>query len=296
MHPIERLRHVARAGDVDASLLAEEAAIALGGLAFEPRALVPATRRLLEFHPSCAPLWWVCAELLAAEEPGEVAYELANRLAQDPTSDQLAAALPGAATLLTSGGAVLLAGLVERPDLTVRLVAPVQDLRYQLRRLDQAVDACGFTEDEMDEALEGVSLALVEAEAVGPSGVVLARPAAALARAAVAAGVEIWVVAGEGRVLPGPLFEALRARVGSDRHPGARTGISRRRVDSDFDAELDGEDPEELERRAELGERFVELGSVAVILGPEGPERPEVALAHLRCPVPAELLAGSTGR
>ena len=66
MHPIERLRHVARAGDMDASLLAEEAAIALGGLAFEPRALVPATRRLLEFHPSCAPLWWVCAELLAA--------------------------------------------------------------------------------------------------------------------------------------------------------------------------------------------------------------------------------------
>src|SRR5665213_698258 len=101
MHPIERLRYVARAGDADPSLLAEEAALALGALASEPRALVPAARRLLEFHPSCAPLWWVCAELLSADRPEARAEELADALSDDPTADELAAALPGAATLAT---------------------------------------------------------------------------------------------------------------------------------------------------------------------------------------------------
>ena len=64
MHPIERLRYVARAGWAPPAVLAAEAAWALGDLALhEETAVLPACRRLLDRHPGCGPLWWVAALL-----------------------------------------------------------------------------------------------------------------------------------------------------------------------------------------------------------------------------------------
>jgi hypothetical protein len=280
VHPIERLRHVARAGDADGSFLAEEAAVALGALAFEPRALVPAARRLLDFHPRCAPLWWVCAELLAADDPAGRSHELSLMLAEDPTSAELAAALPGAATIATSGGAKVSDALVERPDLDVRLVSSPLDLRYQLRRLGGFVDVAGFTDEDLEEALEAATVVLVEVEALSRAGALLDPRSARLVEASRQLPVELWVVAGRGRTLPMPLFEAMRARIAKGRRPGAaQEGWSWQEESSRaFEP-----DPAEVPQ-------VVELGRVAVVVGPDGPRRPEIEVSRLRCPVPAELL------
>jgi translation initiation factor 2B subunit (eIF-2B alpha/beta/delta family) len=59
-------------------------------------------------------------------------------------------------------------------------------------------------------------LALLEATAVGPGTFLAAAGSAALAAAAREAHRPVWLVAGVGRVLPGPLYEALVRRVGDD--------------------------------------------------------------------------------
>ena len=70
VHPIERLRYVARAGWAAPAVLAAEAAWALADLALhEEPAVLPACRRLLDRHPGCGPLWWVAARILTAGDP-----------------------------------------------------------------------------------------------------------------------------------------------------------------------------------------------------------------------------------
>lgn len=90
MHPIERLRYVARAGWAPPAVLAAEAAWALGDLALhEESAVLPACRRLLDRHPGCGPLWWVAARILTAGDAAEEAERCADALESDPTSDLL---------------------------------------------------------------------------------------------------------------------------------------------------------------------------------------------------------------
>src|SRR5256885_1176396 len=117
MHPIERLRWVARAPEGDLSLVAAEAAEALAAFAGDPAGLVIASRRPIEQRPAAA---------------------------------------------ARGGGAV-----VGRP-------------------------------------------------AGGPDSFVAAGGSAALAEAAGAARRAVWLVAGAGRVLPGPLYDALIRRVADD--------------------------------------------------------------------------------
>ncbi|MBA3289003.1 MAG: hypothetical protein H0U21_13480, partial [Acidimicrobiia bacterium] len=66
MHPIERLRFVARAQGADAESLVRETAGALRGLGLDPAGLVVACRRIVERHPSCGVLWWLCARMLTS--------------------------------------------------------------------------------------------------------------------------------------------------------------------------------------------------------------------------------------
>src|ERR1700689_4842391 len=94
MHPIERLRWIAGAEDEPAASLASEAAWTLGELARdEPTAVLTASRRLLDRHPACGPLWWVCAKLAGADDAVEVARGAAVELCSDSTPDRIAAAL-----------------------------------------------------------------------------------------------------------------------------------------------------------------------------------------------------------
>ena len=61
MHPIEHLRYVARAHGADPVEVAMGAADALAGISRDPAAALVAARRLVEHHPTNAPLWSVCA-------------------------------------------------------------------------------------------------------------------------------------------------------------------------------------------------------------------------------------------
>src|ERR1700755_1982932 len=103
VHPIERLRYVARASGGDQRMLVRETAGAIRGLQFEPAGLVVACRRIVERHPTSGPLWWLCSSVLAATEPFAVASELADRIEEDPTPDVLIDLLPADATVCVLG-------------------------------------------------------------------------------------------------------------------------------------------------------------------------------------------------
>jgi len=111
VHPIERLRYVARADWAPPALLASEAAWALGELAQrEGAAVLPACRRLIDRHPGCGPLWWVAASILTAGDPVAEAERCAEVLDEDPTSELLAEELYGTRRVVRHGGMGEVAG------------------------------------------------------------------------------------------------------------------------------------------------------------------------------------------
>src|SRR5436305_1748056 len=154
MHPIERLRWVARAPEGDLSLVAAEAAGALAAFAADPAGLVIASRRLIERRPAAGPLWWLASRVLCALDPGFEAVAAAAELEGDRTAVALAGDLPG--------GTIAIVG---RP-----LPGPLYDAL--LRRVAD------------DPAFEVVPLSAVD-EAAGPAGPVavdrLPRPACPVA-------------------------------------------------------------------------------------------------------------------
>ena len=103
MHPFERLRMAARAGAEDPGLVARQAASALAAIAGEPAALVTACRRLVDRQPTCGPVWWLAARMLAAADPANEAWRAADDLRHDPTVRALADALPDGAIVTVLG-------------------------------------------------------------------------------------------------------------------------------------------------------------------------------------------------
>ncbi len=105
VHPIERLRHVARSGWAGSSILASEAAWALADLAeTEAPALVPACRRLLDRQPGCGPLWWMAARVLCAGDPVAEALWCAEALEEDPTEYVARQVVPRQSRTVSRGG------------------------------------------------------------------------------------------------------------------------------------------------------------------------------------------------
>src|SRR5438270_9921591 len=94
VHPIERLRMVARAAGEGPALLAQEAAGALAAFADDPPGLVTACRRLVGRQPTSGPMWWLATRVLTAGEPGGEAWRAGNELEMDPTPRVLAGFLP----------------------------------------------------------------------------------------------------------------------------------------------------------------------------------------------------------
>ncbi|MBA2626082.1 MAG: hypothetical protein H0U89_10820, partial [Acidimicrobiia bacterium] len=86
MHPIERLRYVARAGSAEQRELVSEAATALGGLGDDGPGLVLSCKRLVERQPTSGPMWWLCARLLRAADPRGEAWRCVGEIDGDPTA------------------------------------------------------------------------------------------------------------------------------------------------------------------------------------------------------------------
>ncbi|HEX6419840.1 MAG TPA: hypothetical protein VFZ77_15170 [Acidimicrobiales bacterium] len=194
MHPIERLRAVARAREVDQALLAREAAAVLGSFAGDLPGLVTSCRRLIDRHPAAGALWWACARLLAAGDVRAEARAIERDLRDEPAATALSLDLPDGAVV-----AVL-------PD-----PAGGSDLRDDLGAWrDDLVVAHGPA--ALHARRPEPRVLLVEAGAAGPGGFLAAEGTAEEMAAARDAGVGVWLVVDVGRRLPGALFEALVAR------------------------------------------------------------------------------------
>lgn len=273
MHPIERLRWVARSPEGDDSLVAAEAADALASFADDPAGLVIASRRLIERRPAAGPLWWLASRVLCGLDPGLEAMDAAADLEQDRTAVALAGDLPGGTVAIVgwpdqASSALRMRGRMAGDESTAdrvvvvptgpggRGVSPRHDSSWGCVDWLQghAVDARLLHDGELAAAGRRCVLALLEATAVGPDSFVAATGSADLAAAAREASRPVWLVAGVGRILPAPLYDALLRRI-------------------------EGDDSYEV----------VPLSVVDEIAGPSGPV-PRAQLARPSCPVAAELL------
>ena len=262
MHPIERIRHVARAEGVGPSALAREAACALAGFGNDPAALVTACRRLVDRHPTMGPMWWVAARVLAAADPIDEAHKAADELESDPTPGQVTARIP-------TEGRVTVLGWPEHAGWALRrsggLELCIVDVAGQWSSLIDRLDRAGLEPVEVPESGLGVAassstLVLLEADALGPDGFLAAAGSHAAAAVARSAGVPVWLVAGRGRVLPKRLWEALCSRLDADDEPWLAE------------------------------EEVVPLSLVDSVIGPNGPTSPEDAVRRADCPIAPELL------
>jgi hypothetical protein len=262
MHPIERLRHVARAEGAGPSLLAREAAGALAGFSDDPAGLVTACRRLVDRHPADGPMWWLAARVLAAGDPRGEAWRAAEDLEDDATPEALLRALP-------SEGFVAVLGWPELAGDALRRAGEVQLLVIDtggrwtgvVDRLERrGVDAVDVPDSGLGAAVADADLLVLEASALGPDGFVAEAGSRAAAAVARHAGVPVWLVAGEGRVLPGRLWETLVGRVHLDCDPWL------------------------------ADDEVVPLDLVDQVVGPVGLQPPDVAVRRANCPVAPELL------
>ena len=263
MHPIERLRYVARASGGDQGLIVRETAGALASLGFDPPGLVTACRRIIERHPTSGPLWWLAARVLTAGDPVAEAWRAADEIDADPTARELAHALPdGAAVCVLGWPEIVGEALPRRGDLRVLVVDAMDEGSGLVRRLMASdVDVADVPVTGLGAAASDVQVVLVEASAMGPDGLVAVAGSRAAAAVAHHAGVAVWAVAGVGRLLPARTWQAVERRV------------------DDGSAE-----PWELE------DEVVPIDLVDQVAGPWGVMPVADAMRRVDCPVAPELL------
>ena len=261
MHPIERLRMVARAAGEDPGMVAREAAAALAGCAEDPRALVMACRRLVERQATSGPVWWVAARILAAADPAAEAWRAAEALRADPTPSVVAAALPADARITVLGWPEQVTEALRlRGDARLLVVDALGDGAPLVTALTRAgTDAVLVPEAGLAAAVGSSDLGLLDASAVGPDGFLAVTGSRAAAAVAYTEQIPVWVVAGAGRILPERLWRSMADRIAAAPDPW------------DGDWEL------------------VPLALASFVVGPDGPELPDDALARADCPDAPEL-------
>lgn len=261
MHPIERLRYVARAAGVPQRVLVEEAAGALAGFSYDPTGLVTACRRMVARQPTSGPLQWLAARVLTGADPRGEARDVIRRLRDDPTGRELSHALPADTTVCVVGWSEQVAlALPPRGDVSVLVVDPFDDgFARELWRHD--VDAVEVGVVGLGAAVASCGLVVLESTAIGPEAFLGAAGARAAAAVALEAGIPVWLVAGEGRLMPSSMWEALVRRALPV-------------VDEPWEADLE----------------VVPLRLVDALVGAVGPEPVARGLARGDCPVAPELL------
>lgn len=215
MHPIERLRAVARAAGAPADRVAREAAGSLAGFADDPAALVTACRRLVDRHPANATIWWLCARTLVSAQPADEPWRCLDELAADPTVGEMAHALPEGARVAVIGWPERLeAAFTPRGDVEVSVVDVRGDGPGFVRELERSgVAATDVPFTALAPTVASSDLLVVDLDAVGAGGS-LAEPGSwAAAAVAASASVPVWGVAGAGRVLPARLWAGALSRL-----------------------------------------------------------------------------------
>jgi hypothetical protein len=211
---MERLRYVARSGGGDPATLVADTVEAIRSLAPGPGELVSVCRNLVDRAVTCGPLWWLCAHLLSQPDVLAVAWDLADEIAEDPTPDRLATAIPEDVTVLTVGYPALAArALARRGDLSVVAVDAGHAASSLVRLLDRSdVSSELVPAEAILLAARHADLVLLETDACASSGAVGAVGSGLAAVAARSCGTPVWLVAGRGRRLPAPFVDAIVLR------------------------------------------------------------------------------------
>jgi len=263
MHPVERLRHVARATGYPQDVIVGETARALASYTSDPQGLVTACRRMVQRQPGSAPLVWLCARVLCAGDPRAEIRVAMDEFTADRTAIELAHALPEEATVVVLGWPETIGtALVRRGDVEVLVVDVHREgggLVMQL--VDADVDAVDVPLSGLGAAVVEADLVLLEAAAVAPPGLLAVSGSLAAAAVARHHEVPVWAVAGVGRLLP----ERMWAPVCERALPGDA-----------WDAD----------------DEIVPLTLIDRIVGPTGPLPVADALRRTDCPVATELFKG----
>lgn len=264
MHPIERLRYVARASGVPQRVIVQETASALSSFSGDPQGLVTACRRIVSRQPTSGPLLWFGARVLTAGDPRAEIWEAAGLVQADPTANELAHSLPSEATVVVLGWPdEIAAALPRRGDVEVLVVDTLGEGSGFVGRLLQSdVDAVDVPLAGLGAAVAASQLVLLEAPAIGPSEFLAVSGSRAAAAVARQAGVPVWLVGGVGRLLPQRMWDGLAGRVFGHDEPW------------------------------EADEERVPLELVDMIVGPDGPEPVDQARRRTDCPVAPELFKG----
>lgn len=263
MHPIERLRYVARASGAPQAALVQETAAALASFSADPQGLVTACRRIVSRQPTSAPLVWFAARVLTSGDPRSEIWQAAGEVQADPTVTQLVRHLPDEAAVVVLGWPDQVGdALPRRGDLEVRVVDALGEGGGLARLLWQSdVDSVDVPQTGLGAAAASADLVLLEATAAGPEAFLAVSGSRAAAAVAHHAGVPVWLVAGVGRMLPGPMWTGLQRRLPPD---------------DAWEAELE----------------LVPFDLVDAVVGPTGPAPVAEALQSVACPVAPELFRG----
>jgi hypothetical protein len=261
VHPIERLRYVARSSGAPQDLMVRETASALASFGDDPSGLVTACRRIVSRQLTAGSLWWLCSRMLCAADPLREARLAVDEIEDDSSPRQLAHALADGGTVLVIGWPPQVAeGLARRGDLEV-LVADVggdgSSLVGHLQHRE--VDAIDVPAAGLGAAAAEADLVILEAGAAGPEQFVATAGSRAAAAVAHDAGKAVWLVAGVGRVLPARVWQALTDRL------------------------------DDLADSWDLDEEVVPLSLVDTVIGPNGSHPPAELVLRCDCPIAPEL-------
>lgn len=261
MHPIERLRYVARSSGADQAALVSETAHSLATFRDDSAGMVMACRRMLARHQTSGPLWWLTSHLCLASDTVAESRRRAAQFESDRTARELGLALPEEATVCVLGWPELVArALPARGDLEVLVVDVAGEATGLVRRLQRVdVDAIEVPLSGLGAAAASAQVLLVEASLVGPEGLIAVAGSRAAAATTMQAGGAVWVVAGVGRIVASQVWDFVAERHGN------------------------GVEPWELE------DEVVPLLSASAIVGPDGVAEVAEALAAADTPVAPEL-------
>jgi len=215
MHPIEQLRYVARASGADAGMLVQEAASALSVFDRDPGAMLTACRRLLTRQPAVGPLWWMSSRMVICSDARREGRSIIEELDHDRTERELANVLPDGCTVAIAGWPdITVAGLPRRGDVRVLVVDVEGQGPGVVRRLErQELDVEDVDAAKLAGIVEESDLIVVEAAAAGSAAALVDVGSVGLAATARAASKPVWLVAGTGRLLLEPYWQAITERI-----------------------------------------------------------------------------------
>lgn len=181
VHPIERLRYVARAGAAPDRILVAESVPALGAFAGRPGAMLVALRQLIVRQPASPGLLGLAAHMVHSLDPIDAGWAFAEVLELDRTSElaeEIAITEAGGTDVIDSiasgpGVAVCPAGTTawiehaRRSGRSIALVAPV-GTRLPKLLWSSFVDRNGFRGDAGDSEI--IDLDQFD-DLIGPDGI-----------------------------------------------------------------------------------------------------------------------------